>query len=303
MPDDHYQDGKSFSTKISTNLLRYLVKYKLDSSEWSIVMLVITSTWTFFSDKQKKVRKTWTKLEWKKILEETNLANGVAGYAIAKLKARNILHTKSVGRHTQYKINSHFTTWIDAKDIPREAYRKRPSLHPGGVKSSLHPGGASNSTQVEQLLHPGGVVPIKKNILNESFKHKGENVCVLTPKHEIKETAKIVLDCLNELSGKEFSYADENLDPIIERLASGATVEQCMKVCFNKWQDDTFHNQFYRPSTLFKKTLFEGYLNSEGAKFKPATKQEAKRYHNAQVLYEREIERRLCEQHGKRAKD
>ena len=278
-----------------------LSEYPLDPNESRLLWHVIRYTWGMKGQE-------WGILKWKFMKEKTKLRDSALGYARAKLKARNILFIKPATKPKEltYKINSRTNTWILIKNIPQEAYHPRKLLQRVGVNKPvelLQPVGASYSNGLEQPLQPVGVIPIKRKILNTEFKNKTENVCVLTPKEMIFEDAKTILDCLNELSGKEFTYTEENLDPIVERLTAGATIDQCMKICFNKWEDTTFQNQFYRPSTLFKEKLFEGYLNSKGTKFKPASKQEARRYHNAEVIYKRELERRENDQCNRHEED
>ena len=53
------------------------------------------------------------------------------------------------------------------------------------------------------------------------------------------------------------------------RMAEGFTMDDCLKVVENKWDDQDLKNKYYRPQTLFRKKLFEGYLNENGHKQKP----------------------------------
>jgi len=73
--------------------------------------------------------------------------------------------------------------------------------------------------------------------------------------------AQRVLDYLNELSGRKFTYTEANLKEIRGRLAESHTEEECFIVCENKWKDPSFDKKYYRPVTLFRPSNFEGYLN------------------------------------------
>jgi len=80
-------------------------------------------------------------------------------------------------------------------------------------------------------------------------------------KEERNQVAKCVISFLNNISGKNFGYGEANLEPIRGRLSDGFTKEHCETVLKNKWNDKDFNKKYYRPATLFRPTLFEGYLN------------------------------------------
>lgn len=118
-------------------------------------------------------------------------------------------------------------------------------------------------------------------------------------RHLIKKTIKenlyysnscIVLDALNEISGKQFRYSKESLEPICARMDNGFTLEDCLRVLENKWMDPDLKVQYYRPQTLFRKSYFEGYLNMEGRKRKPTNDKQAKRLEKWQRRYREKYE-------------
>jgi uncharacterized phage protein (TIGR02220 family) len=306
MADRDFDPKQGGFTRIMNELLDKLIGYGLDRNEWKLVILVIRRTWGIRGQ-------AWAVIKWDYMLKKTKLGHSGLGYARAKLKARNILHTETAKHVTSYKINSKVSTWIPEEDLPTDLYHIRKDLlQPVGedsysnpLEKVLQPVGETNSNPLEKQLQPVGVAPFKERLLKkDSFKDKlntsvcgsPSNIEILTPKEQLEEDAKSVLNCLNDLSGKEFSYDEENLKPIIERMDNGATIDDCFKVCFNKWGDHTFQNQYYRPSTLFKKALFEGYLNSTGTKFKPASQADARRYKTAETLYRRRNERKKARQ-------
>lgn len=78
----------------------------------------------------------------------------------------------------------------------------------------------------------------------------------------LKEQAREILKFLNERTGKNFHPVDTNLDFIIARLRSGATVQDCKSVIAKKrreWIGDPKMAEYLRPATLFNKTKFEQY--------------------------------------------
>jgi uncharacterized phage protein (TIGR02220 family) len=76
-------------------------------------------------------------------------------------------------------------------------------------------------------------------------------------------TAKRVIDHLNKVSNRNFTYSPANLQVIQARLREGHTEESCKQVIDTKWNDPDFDRKYFRPSTLFRPTKFEGYLNEK----------------------------------------
>ena len=80
---------------------------------------------------------------------------------------------------------------------------------------------------------------------------------------EIKKQAREILSFLNSKTGKEFRMVDTNLNLIMARLKSGATVLDCRQVIAKKtreWKGNEQMVQYLRPSTLFNATKFEQYV-------------------------------------------
>lgn len=69
-----------------------------------------------------------------------------------------------------------------------------------------------------------------------------------------------IIKHLNNISGRNFGVKT-NIDYVIPRLKEGHTKEECEKVIETKWKDPDFNKKYFRPSTLFKKSKFEGYIN------------------------------------------
>lgn len=78
-------------------------------------------------------------------------------------------------------------------------------------------------------------------------------------KHEAIE----ILEFLNETTGRKYRPVDATLKPIVCRLRSGVTVQDCRTMIVRKWRDwhqDEKMEKYLRPATLFRASNFENYL-------------------------------------------
>jgi len=113
-----------------------------------------------------------------------------------------------------------------------------------------------NGSVPEPLVPDEGLEVVPDQVPNKERKKEKEK------KHtQFTMIAQRVIDYLNKLSGRRFTYTDANLDGIRGRLAESHTEEECLIVCANKWKDPSFDKKYYRPVTLFRPSNFEGYLN------------------------------------------
>ncbi|MGV0167630.1 phage replisome organizer N-terminal domain-containing protein [Furfurilactobacillus sp. WILCCON 0119] len=74
-----------------------------------------------------------------------------------------------------------------------------------------------------------------------------------------------VVDYLNEKTGKHFKHTAANKTAIMARHKEGYTADDMRKVIDSKtaeWLKDTKMNKFLQPSTLFRASKFEGYVNN-----------------------------------------
>ena len=74
-----------------------------------------------------------------------------------------------------------------------------------------------------------------------------------------------VIEHLNNITGKKYkSNTPETVKLITARLKDGYTVDDMKKVISHRWElwKGTDMEQYVRPSTLFRPSKFEGYLNS-----------------------------------------
>ncbi|WP_213025484.1 conserved phage C-terminal domain-containing protein [Brevibacillus reuszeri] len=86
---------------------------------------------------------------------------------------------------------------------------------------------------------------------------------------KVKETNiyEQILNYLNEKTGKKYSAKSEANKKLINgRMSEGRTVEDFIYVIDVKcshWLDDTKMNEYLRPSTLFRPSNFDEYLNQK----------------------------------------
>jgi uncharacterized phage protein (TIGR02220 family) len=77
--------------------------------------------------------------------------------------------------------------------------------------------------------------------------------------------AKTALEYLNNKAGKKYKETDTNLSFILERIKEGYELNDFKKAVDNQvveWANDEKMNKFLRPSTLFQKSKFDGYVNN-----------------------------------------
>ena len=81
----------------------------------------------------------------------------------------------------------------------------------------------------------------------------------------IRADAKLLLEALNELTGKKFTPVDSHLNPIIARLNEpGVEPEECEKMLRRQvklWKNDPKMSAHLVPSTLFRASNFQKYYD------------------------------------------
>ena len=95
----------------------------------------------------------------------------------------------------------------------------------------------------------------------------------LDKKEIYKEKIEEIISYLNEKTEKNFKSNTKNtVDFINGRLNEGYTIEDFKKVIDNKvndWKDDPINDAYLRPSTLFRPSNFENYLNQKSIPKQP----------------------------------
>ena len=100
----------------------------------------------------------------------------------------------------------------------------------------------------------------KKDIVPKS-KRTGEQ-------DRLKHDAQLVLDHLNEVTGRTGRQKFRNATNILARLRKGASVVDCCAVVdylWDKWGDDPKMAEYVTPITPFRPTKFAGYLDLASA--------------------------------------
>ena len=196
MPDRDFRlkDGKWFP--VMHELSDALVRQKLSGAEFALAHFVMRWAYSF--------RHPYADLRWKFIRDETNIPDATLSRALNGLIERNILRTSKNGSkiYTRYRINSKISTW----KMPK----RRKNTSKNGSK-----------TLPKMEVHP----------LKKEYK---ENIITppIAPPTEIKnnfDQARLVIDFINDLSGKNFPYSESTMSPIVDRLAEGHTIEQCFQ--------------------------------------------------------------------------
>ncbi len=86
---------------------------------------------------------------------------------------------------------------------------------------------------------------------------------VVQPKANTSSSSSIIiLQGINKVTGRQYRETKENLSPIKARLEEpGIELEEVKKMLNRQWKlwKETPQAEFYRPSTLFRKTNFEQY--------------------------------------------
>lgn len=86
------------------------------------------------------------------------------------------------------------------------------------------------------------------------------------PENDLDTIAGKVIEHLNAAAGKNYRNTKTNRENIVARLREGFTQADCHRVIANtanRWRGTTMA-QYLRPSTLFRPSKFEGYLNDNG---------------------------------------
>lgn len=279
MPDRDFNPKDGGFIRIMNEFVDKLISYRLDSNEWSIVMLIIRWSWGVNG-------RPWVELKWHEIMDKTQLSDSSLAKSMRKLRRRNLIHTlENKKQITRYKINSKVSTWKDPAEFTATEGSKN-LLPPKAVNTAFQ---GSNLTN---LLPSKAVIPIKDNIIKNNNKDTPYSppLEIPTEKLSIPDQAKFVIDRMNELSGKQFSYSKALLSPIIARLSEGFSLQQCLQVCHTKWRDPDHDAKWYRPATLFSPDYFEGYLNEQGCKQKPSNKK-SKMQNTIEIFARRKHER------------
>lgn len=114
---------------------------------------------------------------------------------------------------------------------------------------------------IDETSHPREFF-YEVTIVDEKAQIKKENI-----QDEAKEAAAIAIAYLNERTGKQFKpNSKETIDNIRGLINRGFTSDDMTKVVDNmvaEWWDNDKMKIYLRPSTLFRASKFENYLNTK----------------------------------------
>jgi len=162
-----------------------------------------------------------------------------------------LLELKTLKRIIPFQKNGEFYYWLPKFLIHQTINRPSLQRNPEPTEEIIE--SFNNNSDCSLPTHG---VPLDEKKL--SIKEKK-----LSIKEERNRIAKSIISFLNNISGKVFGYGEANLEPIRGRLSEGFSQEDCEKVLTTKWNDKDFNKKYFRPTTLFRPSLFEGYLNEQ----------------------------------------
>lgn len=121
---------------------------------------------------------------------------------------------------------------------------------PSGIVTTENSTHNSNSLKSNNL---------KSNNANKSMSGKPDNAT---------ESAKKIIDYLNEKAGRRYPHTKTNLDFVLGRLKEGITAKQLYSVVDEKCKQwlGTNSEQYLRPATLFNATKCNQYVGQLGMK-------------------------------------
>ena len=128
----------------------------------------------------------------------------------------------------------------------------------GMGRPSTQNGSTSNPVWVDGTAQNGST---NTNRLPETTSETNKNHC---PAEAEPFPWESVIDYLNQKTGKHFRHTPTNKRTIMARVKEGATEQDMRLVIDNQcreWLNDKKMNKFLQPSTLFRASKFEGYLN------------------------------------------
>lgn len=127
---------------------------------------------------------------------------------------------------------------------------------------------ATPSMDAHDPYHPCTFTPsvdARRTVSEPSVNHQSmsgkPDVVLSNGKQKFKGEAEIILNFLNEKSGRRYRPLKANLDFIAERLKEGATSDECRQIIAKKAREwkGTDMEEYLRPATLFNRTKFAQY--------------------------------------------
>lgn len=111
--------------------------------------------------------------------------------------------------------------------------------------------------------HQSGICPDDASHSHSQIPEKPKSKALSGKPDVSKDSAKQLLDFLNQKAGRAYRPTDTNLGFIVARLKEGASEGDCRMVIAKKcreWAGDEKMELYLRPATLFNRTKFDQYI-------------------------------------------
>lgn len=197
--------------RVMNEIADKLSTYRLDRNESSLLWQIMRRTWGMKGQ-------AWAVIKWSKLRDKTQLGKSGLHYSLAKLKARNIVKTKSTKKGPSYKINSKTSTWKREKNILQEVYHKRKKVQPveptkkGEIVQPVEPNGFNPLNQTVQPVEPS---PIKRQVKDKLKDKKSPGGAFLNNKKGNFLDEKFDPELLSDFSSKK---VDADLEMTCQKL-------------------------------------------------------------------------------------
>lgn len=247
MPDSSAGSGPQVEdgyTRYANELLEALCKLKCRNEERRLIDAIARLTYGMFGRKSSKI-------EIQELMDKTAMPAWQICRARSTLIERNIItiSTRANQRTLTYKINKHYRTWKPLAPRPKK----------GTSANAIGTGGNDVGTDANgTFIKENNNKPKRKN--GGSGKPDPPKRAPLPPPNLYKD----VIDYLNLLVGTKFSpERKETRASIRARWRAGASLDDfkaVIDVKTDQWLGDPKATAWLRPSTLFRPTNFENYL-------------------------------------------
>jgi len=126
----------------------------------------------------------------------------------------------------------------------------------------------ANSISKDELAE---IYEFGSQLLQQDFKIISKREPAQIPKYQ-QETSELIIDYLNEKTGKKFTKKAINIKLIVSRINEGYTIDDFKFVIDKKCHDwlGTNFQEYLRPNTLFG-NKFENYINLKNDKSNPTS--------------------------------
>lgn len=240
MPDSCVDRGPQVEdgyTRIANELLEALCKWKCRNYEIRLALAIIRLTYGIYGRKSARI-------ENQQLADMTAIPENKIPQYRRRLETMNILKVSTSGlkKGLTYQFNKHYRTW-----------KKHPP------EGKIPTGGLDLPTDGLKLPTGGDPTLLKKN--NKKTERKDE---APAPPPPPPPPYKKIIEYLNALTGSKYDHRGKETRGMIRaRFRSGFTEQDfydVIKVKCDQWLGDKKMVSYLRPSTLFRPTNFEDYL-------------------------------------------